>query len=116
MDVNNFLDDLDELADEEPEIIEPTRALLDRTNPMENYSDEKFWSRYKLSKESARGLIAMLEPDLRTRNRQLFVPPTLQVGMINILCMQNEPNNKSQLHVRITPTNILAMTRKKCFA
>uniref|UniRef100_A0A915ISL7 Uncharacterized protein n=1 Tax=Romanomermis culicivorax TaxID=13658 RepID=A0A915ISL7_ROMCU len=52
----HVVDILNDLNEDEAESQVQIRHFQDRSNPMEAYSNEKFWARYKLSKGSARGL------------------------------------------------------------
>jgi hypothetical protein len=56
------------------------RIFRDRENPLENMSDECFQYRYRITKEVARDLCALLGDDLnRTTRRSHSLPTSLQV-------------------------------------
>uniref|UniRef100_A0A915KC04 Uncharacterized protein n=1 Tax=Romanomermis culicivorax TaxID=13658 RepID=A0A915KC04_ROMCU len=76
MDVFDFLDDLNE---DGAQNLLRIHTFLDTSNLMEEYSDEKFWLRYKLNKDSTRELILLLENDLTMINRGFNIPPALQI-------------------------------------
>lgn len=55
------------------------RILRDRTNPMEEYGDGEFLSRYRFTKQAILQLISMLPLEANTDDRGCPVPPLLQV-------------------------------------
>ena len=74
MDIVEVLDRI-----EEPRV---TRALRDRINPFEEFTDEEFKNRYRLYKETALSLVNLIADELQlstTKNK--FVPPLLQVAI-----------------------------------
>uniref|UniRef100_A0A915J8D9 Uncharacterized protein n=1 Tax=Romanomermis culicivorax TaxID=13658 RepID=A0A915J8D9_ROMCU len=76
MDVLDILDDMDE--DDIDDYVR-IRTFSDSTNPLEKYSDAKFRIRYKLTKNNAIQLIALLEENLnRYTKRGRAVSAALQ--------------------------------------
>ena len=75
MDIVELLDRLEELR--------VTRALRDRINPFEEFTDEEFKNRYtRLYKETALSLVNLIADELQlstTKNK--FVPPFLQIAI-----------------------------------
>ena len=72
MDIVELLDRL-----EEPRV---TRALCDRINPFEEFTDEELKNWCRLYKETALSLVNLIADELQlstTKNK--FVPPLLQV-------------------------------------
>ena len=56
------------------------RIFRDRDNPLENMSDESFQYRYRITKEVAHDLCAVLNDDLnRATRRSQSLPPSLQI-------------------------------------
>ena len=54
MNVLNFLDDIDD-------IIPRPRHFKDKSNPLKYFSDDEFLYRFRVSKESANLLVAMIQ-------------------------------------------------------
>ena len=74
MDIVELLDRLEELK--------VTRALRDRINPFEEFTDEEFKNRYRLYTETALSLVNLIADELQlstTKNK--FVPPFLQIAI-----------------------------------
>ena len=76
MDVLNLLDALDD-AQQDLHIF---RTIRDRMNPFEEYNNESFKSRYKLTKGSAHDLIKILENRMPNSTRNCAIPPALQAN------------------------------------
>ena len=58
----------------------PLRVFRDRSNPLEDLSDESFKYRYRVNKEIANDLCALLHDDLqRSTRRSRSLPVTLQI-------------------------------------
>ena len=66
MDILDLLDHIDENHEENQHI---RRHFRNPNNPFEEYDDVTFKSRYKLSKNSAQDMIALLQHDLVNSGR-----------------------------------------------
>jgi hypothetical protein len=69
--------------EEENEQPRQIRELLDRSNPLEDYSDYDFQKFYRLSKRSVLDLTEIVTPLLeRSNNRGLPLSPLQQVRLV----------------------------------
>ncbi|KAK8766335.1 hypothetical protein V5799_006885 [Amblyomma americanum] len=68
-------------ADDSEASVVPRRALRDRINPLEHFSDGEFLSRYRFSKDTVRELLKCLPMEESVSNRGHPLPPMLQLAI-----------------------------------
>ena len=79
MDVSSVLDVIN--VENIDENIEIHHALRDRSNPLEDFTEQEFQTRFRFSKKNTISLLQLIEADLSfSSKRNNFVPPILQLA------------------------------------
>lgn len=79
MDVLDILDDHQRYRNYMRILNPRVRVLRDRRNPMEMFEEQEFRRRFRLSKDSARNLADLLQPNLQRDSRGAGIPVLIQL-------------------------------------